>query len=665
MDSAPSTHETALDPLVEEVRAIFSENGRLSAAKGFEYRPEQQQMAVEVAQTLTEGSHLIVEAGTGVGKSLAYLIPAALFSVREQRKAVICTHTINLQEQLIYKDIPLVQQALGLDFDAVLLKGRQNYLCGTRLDRVMGQTGDLFLDSQREELERIREWSFATKDGTLSDFSKSPDPGLWAQISSERHACTKKSCANNPRCFYQAIRRRALAADILILNHTLFFTLLGGMEEFSARPSGFLTPGDFAIFDEAHTVEAVASRHLGIGVSQYGLRQTFLRLYNPKTKKGLLSLAKAKHLIPTIPDLLGECDDFFEEIGERCTFKQNGRECRIRKPGLTDATELLARMAALCERIETTAHQCGDDGLGSELLEMVSRIAEARVGIHSFLEQNLASYVYWVEQTGKRDVFHNLNAVPINLAELLSRLLFRPGTPSVLTSATLSVGSPTLDYFRDRVGGRDVFPVQIGSPFDFEKQMTLYLVRKMPEPKDPTYEEALEKWIAHFTEKSQARAFVLFTSYRTMNALAERMKAFFQDKNWDLLVQSDRMPRNRMLEEFRNSAAAVLFGTESFWTGVDVAGDALSNVIITRLPFATPDHPIVEAKIERIQESGGDAFFDYSLPEAILRFRQGFGRLIRTQTDTGSVVILDSRILSKAYGKSFLKALPKCHTEII
>lgn len=662
---APSGVE---DPLVAEVREIFSEKGLLSGVKGFEYRAEQQQMAEEVALALVKGSHVVVEAGTGVGKSLAYLIPSILFSKREKRRALISTHTIHLQEQIIFKDIPFLQKLLPVEFEAMLLKGRQNYLCGSRLDRMLGTgetQGELFNDFQRRELERLREWSFRTKDGTLSDFAESPDAEVWSQVCSERHACSPKKCAQNPRCFYQAARKKALSADVLVLNHTLFFLLLGGVDGFETRETGFLTPGDFAVFDEAHTLEGVASRHLGVSVSQYGVRQALLRLYNPKTKKGLLQVKKVPQLIPAACDLAEENDRFFLKVGEKCSFEK-GREYRVREAGLVEGEKYLERMEVFLQMVlgvvDTKELEKELDG---ELFEMVQRLKTAVMGIRIFLRQELENHVYWVERTGKREQYHALNAVPVDPSGALAELLFRDGTPAILTSATLSVGSARLDYFRDRVGAQEVKPVQIGSPFDFEKQMTLYLVKKMPEPQDAAYEGELEKWIEHFTEKSRARAFVLFTSYRTMNALAQKMDGFFRKKGWDLLVQGGEKPRMRMLEEFRSSEAAVLFGTESFWTGVDVAGEALSNVIITRLPFATPDHPIVEAKLEAIKERGGDAFREYSLPEAILKFRQGVGRLIRSKSDTGSIVVLDSRILTKFYGRSFLQAIPECRREII
>ena len=655
--------DVAHGAFAREVGKIFSPEGLLASASNYEYRAEQQKMAVEVAHTLEEGGHLVVEAGTGVGKSLAYLIPSALFAVRNKRKAVISTHTIALQEQLIYKDIPLIQSLLPIEFEAALLKGRNNFLCGTRLERALAQSGDLFTSEQRMELERIREWSLTTRDGSLSDFVEQPDYSVWEEVRSEDHVCTQKTCAKNPRCFYQALRRRVLSADIVIMNHALLFNLLGGVDEQEGRSSGLLFPNDFVIFDEAHTVEDVASKHIGMEISQLGLRRSMQRLYNPRTKKGIFQAMKNGAACSVVADLMPKSDGFFEDVAGKCVFKRN-REFRVREAGLADASELSDGLARLTEFIKIQAGKEEDDVRKSELQDAATRLRDARLGIEDFLRLEQEDHVYWVEQSGRKEQFCNLRAAPVDLAETLRRMLFRDNNCTVMTSATLSVGSETLNYFRKRVGAVEARAMQIGSPFDYKKQMELHLVKKMPEPKDPGYDAALEKWITHFTDQSKARAFVLFTSYQTMRTAAQALESHYAERGWNLLVQGSGMPALRMVQEFRENPHSVLFGVDSFWSGVDVPGEALSNVIITRLPFVAPDHPLTEARLDAITAEGGRAFEQYSLPEAILKLRQGVGRLIRTKSDTGMIVILDSRILSKPYGRSFLRALPECPTHI-
>ena len=656
-------HGAEASPFQLEVEDIFSETGRLSKGGGFEYRAEQQRMAGAVARTLETGSHLVVEAGTGVGKSLAYLIPAALHAIRSKKKAVISTHTIALQEQLMFKDIPLVQQILPEEFEAVLLKGRQNYLCTTRLARAIAQAKDLFTTPQHAELERIREWSLSTKDGSLSDFLEQPDPAVWEEVRSEQHLCTPKTCGPASGCYYQSLRRRVANARMVVLNHALFFTLLNGVDDAENRTGGLLFANDFVVFDEAHTMEEVAARHIGMELSQLGLRRSIQRLYNPRNKKGLFQILKNGPACRAVSDILPVADGFFSQVAAKCEFKK-GREFRIREAGLADGNEVCGALARLGELIGIEAGKCQDETHTAELQDAARKLREARSGIVDFLELEDPGQVYWVEQYGRAEQFCTLRAAPVNLADALRRLLFREGACTVLTSATLSIGTPDLSYFRNRVGAEDVMALQIGSPFDYERQMSLHLVEKMPEPKSPDYEPSLAKWISHFTGKSQARAFVLFTSYQTMRSVAELVEPEFQKKGWQLLVQGGGMPTQRMVAEFKENPHSVLFGVSSFWTGVDVPGEALSNVIITRLPFATPDHPLTEARLEAIESEGGRAFESYSLPEAILKLRQGVGRLIRSKSDTGTIVILDSRILSKPYGRSFLRAMPKCPVEI-
>ncbi len=648
---------------VERVRTIFSENGLLSKAKNFEFRPQQQEMAVAVAHALEEDRHLVVEAGTGVGKSLAYLVPAVLFALEQHKKAIISTHTINLQEQLLYKDIPILKKVLPVEFDAALMKGRQNYLCPRRLERALQSSKELFTGPEDNELNRIAEWASKTRDGSLSDLSIEPDPKVWAQVCSEAHICTQKTCGQNSRCFYQQARKKLLTADVIVLNHTLLFVLLGDPKEQEERESGFLFPNDFIIFDEAHTVEQVASKQIGIGVSQYGLRSTIQRLYNARTRKGLFTVMRDAAGVRLAAELIDDLEKFFAAVESKSDFRK-GREFRVRDVDLVPDT-ITGRLVALQARIAELVKRADDEILKAELQEFGRRVRDARDGISIFLEQSAPQHVYWVERTGKTAQFLSLNAAPIDLAPVLRRMIFRDNCCCVMTSATLAVGRADLVYFRDRIGATEAEPLQLGSPFDFQKQMKMFVIKKMPDPRDATYQKELERWIAHFVEKTDGSAFVLFTSYRDMQQVAGEMQKFFAKNKMNLLVQGGGAPRGKLLEQFKTTPRSVLFGTDSFWGGVDVPGEALSNVIITRLPFAVPDTPLIEAKLELVQERGGDAFTEYSLPEAILKLRQGVGRLIRTKTDRGIIVILDNRIVTKPYGRAFMQALPKCPVEIV
>lgn len=648
-------------PLRDLAVAAFGSGGILSDISDgdFEYeaRPQQVEMTGAVADALESERALVVEAGTGVGKSLAYLVPLILHARRMNKRVMVSTHTISLQEQLIGKDLPLLKERLGPSFRAVLVKGRTNYLCRRRLARARSHQRELFADGVGEDLERIRAWADQTEEGSVQEMRLQPKAEAWAAVCAEHGNCMGGKCPERKRCFLFRARAQMHDADLLVANHHLLFSDLAIRRD----GAGFLPDVTAVVMDEAHTVEDAASEHLGIRLSPYAFEHWLRRLFIPDTGKGLLGYLRAGPAAQTVTRLWDAVSELFHEVPRMAEFaaRDNQKVVAGPMPVKTAVPELLlelsSRLGSLIEELEDQ-----DEESRAELRGLRAGGVGLGQMLEAFLGQTLEDHVYWIEREGKRRQIV-LHSAPIEVAPVLRDVLFGQISSVILTSATLAVGG-RLEYFRDRIGaGEDCSMLCLGSPFDHARQMRLHVATNAPDPKDKeAFAEAVARGVLRWSLKTHGRAFALFTSDELLKRTAETLRAPLEEAGLTLLAQGGGLTRRSMLENFRKNTGFVLFGLDSFWMGVDVRGEALSNVILTRLPFAVPDHPVVAARLKRIKEKGGDPFKEYSLPEAVLKFRQGFGRLIRSQTDEGIVVVLDSRLVNKWYGKIFLRSLPEC-----
>ncbi|MFN0158285.1 MAG: ATP-dependent DNA helicase [Bacteroidota bacterium] len=646
------------------VHSIFSPTGRLSHLPHFEFRPQQQQMALAIADSLDAQSHLIVEAPTGVGKTIAYLLPSLLFALGEERKAIISTHTKNLQDQIILKDIPLIREMIDEPFRAVAMKGRRNYLCTSRLVHALASSGSLFGDDATDQLKRIHEWSLDSENGDVESLGFSPDPLVWDMVCSEKGLCSSALCSG--LCFFQRSKERARSADVIIMNHALFFSLMAlhGTEE------RFVFDNDFVVFDEAHTLEGVAGSGIGKRLTRYQVIGALHKLYNRKTRKGLLA-RDARQFKGAIERVEKSCMEFFDLVRQAALSMspqttqsgQYGRSLRIRTPHVV-VNSLSESFRELMLRLQEAERSRSSEPEKKELEGIRRSLWEADILIDEFLEQPEPSFTYWIEFGGARSEHVTLCASPTHVADTVGPMLFAHDSPAIMTSATLSVGG-SLDYFQRRIGAQAVRGVILDSPFDFPRQMKICLARGMPEPDNPEYVRLLPQFIRNSIARSNGKALVLFTNATLMERIAKELADTCDENGWRLLVQGSEHQRHELLEIFKQDVHSVLFGLDSFWGGVDVPGEALEHVIITRLPFAMPGHPLIESRLEAITRSGGNAFMEYSLPEAVLKLRQGVGRLIRSGTDRGIVTILDARVLTRRYGEIFLRSLPRCQIEIL
>ena len=641
------------------LKEIFAPGGLIAERfNGYEHRPQQLKMAEAVSQAFADAIHLVVEAGTGVGKSFAYLIPAIDFSIDKSERVVISTNTISLQEQLINKDIPFLQEILPDPFKVVLVKGRANYLCLRRLEGLMMYERGLFeTKDEVDDLDRIQKWASTTKDGSRSDLEPQPTPGVWNRVCSERDMCLGPvQCPHARRCFYQRARNAMYNANILVVNHHLLFSDLALRRD---SPGFSVLPGyEYVIMDEAQNIENTATEHMGISLSNFGVRHLMDSLCRRDRKGGLLIRLDVPALAELVDAARKQSDLFFDSVETWFADVPSGtRRIRGRNfvPNVLDG-----HILDLQSELQKLRPVAKSDEEEKEITGHIERCKRLRDELDALLSQALDDSVYWVEISRSRFRTIRLNTAPVNVSDELQPNLFGAMESIVMTSATLSTNR-TFDYFKKRVGLNDCREMILGSPFNYEEQVRLYIPPRMPDPRnsDAFIPAATEK-IKEYIQLTHGKAFVLFTSYRMMDEVYEDLESWLAEQGLTSFEQGKGLSRHAMLEEFKADIDSVLFGTSSFWEGVDVQGEALSSVIVVRLPFSVPTHPVVEARIEDIQTRGGNSFMEYNLPEAIIRLKQGFGRLIRTKKDTGIVAILDPRIRTKFYGKWFLNSLPKC-----
>jgi ATP-dependent DNA helicase DinG len=614
-------------------RQFFSRGGALSRCHpAFEFRPGQLEMAEAVEAALTERRHLMVEAGTGTGKTLAYLVPAILAG----KRVVISTGTKNLQEQLFFKDVPFLQQHLATELRVCYMKGRGNYLCR---QKVYDAAREAILEGLQEvaDFEIIRNWEQTTESGDRAEIRSLPESStVWAKLDARRELCAGQKCKQFDRCFLTLMHQRAQESDIIIVNHHLFFADLAVKEEFG----GIIPEYGAVILDEAHEIEDVAGQYFGVSISNYQV-QDLLHDIAAIARHKNFGTHELDRMLIAVGDAAARFFALFPAADGRTGFRDQEQFLELHDQEYADLTHGFELVSAHLQLIHDAPE---------EVMPLMRRNAELATALSFWMGASDRRFVYWIE---RRNRGCYLQATPIDVSSILMEKLFSNLDTVVLTSATLAVGG-TFEYATRRLGVPGARTLLVPGHFDYASQALLYVPQHLPDPRSPGFTREASDEIARLLRLSRGRAFVLFTSYQQMRAVYDRVSF---EIDYPTLLQGTG-PRSALLDEFRRTPGAVLFATSSFWQGVDVPGEQLSCVIIDKLPFAVPNDPVVEARIGAIREEGGNPFYEYQIPQAALALKQGFGRLIRSGSDRGVLALLDNRISRQRYGQVFFDSLP-------